>query len=337
MGRMLEAFRLVGTGRTQPTNGAPAPHLDSPRAQSVAPAPSSLPLKPFEEERESESEVEVPFIEVGGPRETMEASPQVLAARANLKPTAAGPVGPRLRFVARPPVAETPAPPAAVVFRPLPTEPAPRTPAARRLAPELIAFHQAEHPVSEEYRAMVDSMAGQLSAERPQVVLFTALAPEVDTTTVVLNVAITFARQGKLRVAVVDGNLRRPALGRQLGLPESPGIREFLAGNATLAQAVRQTVQPNLFALTAGAGETPHVLSDGLRPVLRQIRERFDLIVLDAPCWDGGPDMVALGAACDATYLVIAEADADTDETDAWVRTIPQHGARLRGCIVTKK
>src|SRR5262249_2777229 len=189
-----------------------------------------------------------------------------------------------------PPASKAPAPPAAVVFRPLPTELAPRTHAARRLAPELIAFHHAEHPVSEQYRTMVDSMAGQLTARRPQVVLFTALAPEVDTTAVLLNVAITFARQGKLHVAVVDANLRRPALGRQLGLQESPGLCEFLAGTATLAQVLRQTEQSNLFALTAGAGESPHVLSDGLRPVLRQIRERFDLIVLDAPCWDGGPD-----------------------------------------------
>src|SRR5262245_58390860 len=250
MGRMLEAFRLAGTCRTQPSNGAPAPHLTSLRTQPGSP-PSAPPAPAYDEGRAGESEEEVPVIEVGGPCKTMEASPQVLAARADLGlKSPAGSAGSSLHFVARPPASETPAPPAAVVFRPLPTEPAPRTPAARRLAPELIAFHQAEHPVSEEYRAMVDSMAGQLSAERPQVVLFTALAPEVDTTTVVLNVAITFARQGKLRVAVVDGNLRRPALGRQLGLPESPGIREFLAGNATLAQAVRQTVQPNLFALT---------------------------------------------------------------------------------------
>ena len=89
--------------------------------------------------------------------------------------------------------------------------------------------------------------------------------------------------------------------------------------------------------LTAGDGGQPRLLGDALRPVLRQLRERFELVLLDAPCWDGRPEMVALSSVCDLTYLVLPEAESETPDTEAWLRTLPQQGARLRGCIVTKR
>jgi hypothetical protein len=47
--------------------------------------------------------------------------------------------------------------------------------------------------------------------------------------------------------------------------------------------------------------------------------------------------MVALGSACDIVYLVLSEAEAGTPDTEAWVRTLPREGARLRGCVVTQR
>jgi tyrosine-protein kinase Etk/Wzc len=341
MGRMLETLKLVHPRRPPLAEDANAPPPAWPRPQPAVPAASPLPVYPSEQEKETDEEVageEVPFIEVGGPRTAMEASPQVLAAGAKRgsKPPASA-SGPRLRPVAQPVLADAPMRIMSVVFRPLPAECSPLGPAARRFAPELIAFHRSEHPASEQYRALVEGIAGQLSAGRPQVVLFTALTPEAGTTTVLLNAAITFARQGRLRVAAIEANLHRPALARRLGLPEAPGLCDVLAGTRTLTEATQETGQPNLSALTAGDGGQPRMLGDALRPVLRQLRERFDLVLLDAPCWDGRPEMVALGSACDATYLVLSEAEAETPDTEAWLRTLPQQSARLRGCIVTQR
>jgi Mrp family chromosome partitioning ATPase len=326
MGRMLETFKLLDPQRQEPREESEEPTLAWPR-----------PVRPDIAKPQAEEE-EVPFIEVGGPGSTVEASPQVRAAgeKAGRKPAAAV-AGPTLRPVGLPTLADTPTRIMTVIFRPLPAEPSPLGPAQRRFAPELIAFHRSEHPVSEQYRALTEGITSQLPAGRPQVVLFTALEPEAGTTTVLLNAAITYARQGRLRVAVVDANLRRPALARRLGLPDAPGLRDLLAGTVTLNEALQETGQPNLFALPAGDGGSPRLLGDALRPALRQLRERFDLVLVDAPCWDGRPEMVALGSACDLTYLVLSNASAETAETDAWVRTLPQQGARLRGSIVTQR
>src|SRR5438270_13366219 len=94
MGRMLEAFKLHDPNRMQTVEAPPGPHLSWPRPVSPAPPTAAE---------------EVPFIEVGGPRTTMEASPQVLAAGAKLGPKPAlAPTGPRLRAVALQPSGDAP-------------------------------------------------------------------------------------------------------------------------------------------------------------------------------------------------------------------------------------
>src|SRR5207302_4777051 len=131
----------------------------------------------------------------------------------------------------------------------------------------------------------------QLPAGRAQVLLFSAAVPGAGTTTTLLNLAITAARQGKARAVVVDAHLRRPTLAARLGLPAGPGLNEVLAGAVSLKRALRETGQANLHLLTAGeiasfSGPTAvYVAGEAMRSVLRHLRDRFDLVLVDAPPW----------------------------------------------------
>ncbi len=100
---------------------------------------------------------------------------------------------------------------------------------------------------------------------------------------------------------------------------------------------MRPTEQANLFALTAGgrdAGGGVRFVAETMRSLLRQLRQRSALVLVDGPRWDGRADGTALGAACDAVYLVVPEQEAETPQTDALLQLIPAHGARLAGCIL---
>src|SRR5262245_4232504 len=138
MGRMLEAFKLHVPDRDQSADAASAPQAAWPRPALTPPAHE-----------------EIPFIEVGGPRATTEASPQVVAARAKL--AAKLPLEPRLRAIAPPASGNSPAHIMSVALRALPASALHAEPAPQRLAPELIAFHRSEHPVSEQYRTLAES------------------------------------------------------------------------------------------------------------------------------------------------------------------------------------
>jgi Mrp family chromosome partitioning ATPase len=72
-----------------------------------------------------------------------------------------------------------------------------------------------------------------------------------------------------------------------------------------------------------------------MRSLVRDLRQRFDLLLVDGPRWDGRPEVVAAGAACDAVYVVMPETEAESPQLDHLFQVIPEQGARLAGCILT--
>jgi Mrp family chromosome partitioning ATPase len=226
--------------------------------------------------------------------------------------------------------------PWAVQFRAWGTPPRPTAP---QPAAEVIAFYHPEHAVSAQYRALLTGLLAQLAAPRGQVLLFTSPAPWTGTTTVLLNLAVTAARHESRRVAVVDANLRRPALAPRLGLSATPGLCDVLAGSVPLGRALQETAQANLWALAPGRTGTSdaRLPLDWLLPTLRQLREQFDLVFVDAPSWNEGSEVSALAATCDAVYVVLHHKDAPGGDSLAALPGLRQPPSNLQGCILTMR
>ena len=99
-------------------------------------------------------------------------------------------------------------------------------------------------------------------------------------------------------------------------------------------QALQQTDVAHLTFLPAGA-----LATTGLRLVvetpgslLRKLRQRYDLLFVLAPAWHDGGE--ALATTCDAVYLVLPEHEAGSPQVDELLRTFPQQGVHLGGCIL---
>lgn len=310
MARILEAFKQAESRRPRPEPSVPL---------------HAAPVQP------EADDADMPYIEVGGPNRAVEGSPDVLQS--------AGRNGHH----------EPPARPAAttgeedytrVAFRPLPAEPLRRRPAYERFAAELVAFHQPEHPSAEQYRSLYLSIEAQLPEGSSRVVLFTGTGAAAGTTTVLLNLAITSARQSGLRVIVVDANLRRPAIADRLGLRDAPGLCDVLQGRVAPQRALQETGEAGVLALPAGNPDESDLVrlnEETLRSIVRILRSRFDLVLVDAPSWAEHPETVALASVCDVVYLVTPQETADAPAVKTLLQTIPQQGGRLRGTILTQR
>jgi Mrp family chromosome partitioning ATPase len=307
MGRMLQALKQNGARRSQAGDVVITP-----------PAPET-----------------VPFIEVGGKQVPIEGSPDVLASAAPFPRVAphSVEVRPESSIGAVPEPEETGL---TVFFRPIVAGPGP---ARSRFAPELVAFHRPEHALSKQYQNLAGALLAQLPAMRSRVLLFTALHPGAGTTTVLLNLAIALARQGKQRLVVVDANPQQPAVAERLGLPQVPGLAEVLTGAVSLQDVLQETGQANLLALTAGnsRGVRGPLGGEAIRALLRQLRERFDLVLFDAPCWSAQAALLPLALSCEAVYLVSAEAEAHDPETASLLQSMSQQGVPLRGHLMTSR
>jgi Mrp family chromosome partitioning ATPase len=87
------------------------------------------------------------------------------------------------------------------------------------------------------------------------------------------------------RVLLVDCDLRSPAVGRYLGVPEEPGLLQYLENSRLSPFCFLRRIE-GLYFMSAG-GSTPRpieILSMGkMREMLDRFRGVFDTIILDAP------------------------------------------------------
>jgi polysaccharide biosynthesis transport protein len=130
----------------------------------------------------------------------------------------------------------------------------------------------------------------------PSRLLITSAQPGEGKTCMAVNLAAALAQTGR-RIVVVDCDLRRPRVHKAIGASQSPGVTNFLAGNADLSSVIQGTPQIGLDFIPAGPiPPNPVDLLDSasMDELMRQLEDRYDHIVVDAPPSLGFADVPVL-------------------------------------------
>lgn len=314
MGRMLETLK----------NGDPARFGTQPTGECVT--DWSLP-----------EATDIPFIEVGGPRK-LEGSPQVLAVKHPPQVKVQPPhvqIEKTLPTVAPVKVVQmAEARPMGVAFEAWPGT----KKANRSVANEIVAFHQPDHTISQQYAALLNQMT-QTLCDSSGVVLLSGIRGLVGTSTVLLNLAVSYAQVQKKRVVVWEANLARSGVANRLGLDASAGVADVLGGAAALEKVVLQAPIPGLYLLPA-QGDTQRdgrsvCTPEAARWLVSWLRERFDLVLIDGPNLDNTLALGILAPLADDLYLVAPQNEKHLVHP-GMAQTIAQLGGRLRGLIHTQ-
>ena len=160
------------------------------------------------------------------------------------------------------------------------------------------------------------------------IMVTSALEKEGKSTTVA-NLAVALARAGQ-KVALVDLDLRRPAIASFFGIPYSdPGMTNIVVGSSTLEAALVEVSRTPMAAADAshvdgngvgsnGSGGVLKVLTSGRIPpnpgelvkakrltaALEQLARSFDFVLIDTPPLLSVGDAMALSAHVDAMITV---------------------------------
>ena len=102
-------------------------------------------------------------------------------------------------------------------------------------------------------------------------------------TTVSLGLAVILARSGA-RTLLVDGDLRRGRVASQLGLDQSPGLMDLLAGSRPEGQVITTTELENLSVLAGGAytEDLEEMFEARFPAVLGRLEGLYDVVVVDS-------------------------------------------------------
>jgi tyrosine-protein kinase Etk/Wzc len=163
--------------------------------------------------------------------------------------------------------------------------------------------------IAEAYGVLQTNIAFSRDDAPAKTLVFTSPFSGDGKTTTVVNLGISLAQRGS-RVLLIDADVRRGVLHSVFGGAREPGLSEVLKGTSSFESA-RRTASVGqtgtLYYLTTGKlfpGDYGLVASDEMRHLLAQVREEYDLVIVDTPPVNIITDAAVLAASADGVVLV---------------------------------
>jgi capsular exopolysaccharide synthesis family protein len=178
--------------------------------------------------------------------------------------------------------------------------------------PHLVTLTSPGSFAAEQYQGLRLTIERLRRGRTLQVIAVTSPAAGEGKTLTAINLAGALARgSDDARVLLIDADLRRPAVARQLAIDDAGGgLAEIVANRAATLDTVAQKLKPyNLSVMPAGMrnGTVHHILrSPRVEQLLGEARGRFDYVILDTPPLLPVFDSAQLANSVDGVLMVVA-------------------------------
>lgn len=154
-------------------------------------------------------------------------------------------------------------------------------------------------------------------------------------TTTAINTAITMAQNGK-KVLIIDADMRKPRIGKNLGIKAESGLSEFLARLTETVTISRSNIE-NFYVLTSGkatSNASELLASDRMRQLLSQLEGEFDYIFIDTPPMNLVTDASVISELVDGYFMVAFSGYSDKNAVAEALEALAQVKANVRGFIL---
>jgi len=203
-------------------------------------------------------------------------------------------------------------------------------------SPRLFAA-ELEKDLGELLQRIVQSPEGQKRGS----VLFSAVEPGAGTTWICAALGRLLSTSTFGTVCLVDANFRAPALHGYFGLDLHPGLWDALVElERPISDFIRSIGGASVSLLPAGTRQprSSLVAPASFASRLRQLRDRFDLVLIDAPAASAGPEAFLYSEHVDGVALVLA-ANSSRREAARKVREGFENGrkAPVIGAVLNKR
>lgn len=160
---------------------------------------------------------------------------------------------------------------------------------------------------AESYRSVRTALQFATDTGVPRSLLITSSTPSEGKSTTALTLARNFAQLGK-RVLIIDADLRNPSLHRILGVDNSSGLSNYLAGAVKATEVIHATDTPGLMYMSTGPlppNPAELLMGPKMLSLISIAREKFDQLIIDGPPVMGLADAPILGNLANGTLLVV--------------------------------
>jgi capsular exopolysaccharide synthesis family protein len=188
--------------------------------------------------------------------------------------------------------------------------------ALARLDMHLVAIHEMDPQAVSQFTRLAISLISGSARQTLKRVLLTSANSGEGRTCVALNLAAALARS-RQRVLVIDTDLRRPSIGRLLGLESEVGLAEAVALGLQPEEVIIRVLPADFHVmLTRGQVDDSAELlvSPNFKRLLSELDDCYDFILFDSAPMLKSADASLLGLLTSATVLVARPGVTSTEE-----------------------
>ena len=187
----------------------------------------------------------------------------------------------------------------------------------------------------------VDSCRTVLSLEDDsdfQIILITSSVPDEGKSTAALNLAYSFGQTE--RTLLIDSDLRRPSIGKALGLPSTTsGLSSLLIQKSSAQESLTRGVHGTFDCMTAGpiTNQPLQMLTSAkFERLLQSLRQHYDRIIIDSAPIHSVSDALVLSKLSDAVVYVVKSHDTKIELARSGLSRLRESDANIAGVIVSK-
>lgn len=182
--------------------------------------------------------------------------------------------------------------------------------------PRTDVFHSgnSNHTGAESFRTLRSRLSQIAGTRQLKSVLVTSSLPLEGKTFVAMNLAQSIARQDHSRVLLIDADLRISRLHQVLGAPSTPGLTDYLSGEACDTAVIQRGVEGNLCFIPGGSpvsNPSELLLGTHMKHLLELVAPIFDWVILDSPPALPVHDASLLADLCDGVLFVVRAGETD--------------------------
>ncbi|GAA5135464.1 XrtA-associated tyrosine autokinase [Thalassotalea piscium] len=155
--------------------------------------------------------------------------------------------------------------------------------------------------------------AAAKTLKHPNLIMVSSSKPNEGKTFVSINLALSIALEQDKTVLLIDADVLRPSINRELGLDEMPGLIEYLLGeNKDIGESIYNSNIDKLKVIPAGK---PHHLSnellasDKMVALAEELAQRYPdrVVIFDCPPLIGVSETLVLSSFMGQAILVVEE------------------------------
>ncbi|HNO13848.1 Tyrosine-protein kinase Wzc [Candidatus Accumulibacter phosphatis] len=199
----------------------------------------------------------------------------------------------------------------------------------------LLAVVDPEEDAVESLRGLRTTLHFALLDAQRNSLLITGSSPGLGKSFVSKNLGAVLAQLDK-RVVIVDADLRRGHLHKEFDIERSPGLSEYVAGQASLEEILKPTVLPTLRVVATGQippNPSELLMHPRFEVLLAELAANFDTVIVDAPPVLAVSDAAIIGRHVGATLMIARAGKHPIRELEQAVKRLNQAGVQVKGFV----